>query len=364
MTHSAQEFITPLTLSTLSRNPVYCEFTSGNQGEWVNHVELGLWADAILVAPTSANTLANSANGICNNLLQAVYLSARCPVFFAPAMDVDMWRHPSTQNNIQRLEQFGNHILYPQSGELASGLVGEGRMLEPEEILIKLQHFFAIEKQMKNLNIILTAGPTQEKIDDVRYISNHSSGKMGYAIADELANRGATVTLISGPVNIKPSNNNVVVIDVLSAAQMHNAVKEKFATCDVALMVAAVADYKPNNPHSGKIKKSNTNLQLELVQTQDILSELASLKSNNQIVGGFALEMENAKENAQNKLLNKKLDFIILNELSQENDVFGNASNKISILDKKLEWKSFEKKSKIDVAIDIADFINNIVKNG
>jgi phosphopantothenoylcysteine decarboxylase/phosphopantothenate--cysteine ligase len=186
---------------------------------------------------------------------------------------------------------------------------------------------------------------------------------MGYAIADELANRGATVTLISGPVNIKPSNNNVVVIDVLSAAQMHNAVKEKFATCDVALMVAAVADYKPNNPHSGKIKKSNTNLQLELVQTQDILSELASLKSNNQIVGGFALEMENAKENAQNKLVNKKLDFIILNELSQENDVFGNASNKISILDKKLEWKSFEKKSKIDVAIDIADFINNIVKN-
>ena len=198
MTHSAQEFITPLTLSTLSRNPVYSNFTTGSQGEWINHVELGLWADALVIAPTSANTLANSANGICNNLLQAVYLSARCPVFFAPAMDVDMWHHPSTQNNIKRLEQYGNHILHPQSGELASGLVGEGRMLEPEDIVKKLEHFFAIEKQLKHLNILITAGPTQEKIDDVRYISNHSSGKMGYAIADELANRGAKVTIVSG----------------------------------------------------------------------------------------------------------------------------------------------------------------------
>lgn len=363
MTHSAQEFITPLTLSTLSRNPVHCEFTTGSQGEWVNHVELGLWADAILVAPTSANTLANSANGICNNLLQAVYLSARCPVFFAPAMDVDMWHHPSTQNNINRLEQYGNHILHPQSGELASGLVGEGRMLEPEDIVKKIEHFFAIEKQMKNLKVIITAGPTQEKIDDVRYISNHSSGKMGYAIADELANRGAKVTIVSGPVNIKPSNTSIDVVNVLSAAQMREEVKARFSDCNLALLVAAVADYKPLQSVSGKIKKTASNLQLNLVQTDDILAEIASNKKGNQIVGGFALEMENAKENAQTKLTNKKLDFIVLNELSNENDVFGNEYNKISILNKKLQWESFEKKSKFEVASDIADFINNIVKN-
>jgi phosphopantothenoylcysteine decarboxylase/phosphopantothenate--cysteine ligase len=363
MTHSAQEFITPLTLSTLSRNPVHCEFTTGSQGEWVNHVELGLWADAILVAPTSANTLANSANGICNNLLQAVYLSARCPVFFAPAMDVDMWHHPSTQNNINRLEQYGNHILHPQSGELASGLVGEGRMLEPEDIVKKIEHFFAIEKQMKHLNVLITAGPTQEKIDDVRYISNHSSGKMGYAIADELANRGAKVTIVSGPVNIKPSNTSIQVVNVLSAAQMKEEVKARFSDCNVALLVAAVADYKPSQSVTGKIKKTASNLQLDLVQTDDILAEIASNKKSNQIVGGFALEMENAKENAQTKLTNKKLDFIVLNELSNENDVFGNEYNKISILNKKLQWESFEKKSKYEVASDIADFINNIVKN-
>ncbi len=363
MTHSAQEFITPLTLSTLSRNPVYSNFTTGSQGEWINHVELGLWADALVIAPTSANTLANSANGICNNLLQAVYLSARCPVFFAPAMDVDMWHHPSTQNNIKRLEQYGNHILHPQSGELASGLVGEGRMLEPEDIVKKLEHFFAIEKQLKHLNILITAGPTQEKIDDVRYISNHSSGKMGYAIADELANRGAKVTIVSGPVNIKPSNTSIHVVNVISAAQMREEVKARFSDCNIALLVAAVADYKPLQSVAGKIKKSDANLQLDLVQTDDILAEIASTKKDNQIVGGFALEMENAKENAQTKLTNKKLDFIVLNELSNENDVFGNEFNKISILNKKLHWESFEKKSKFDVASDIADFINNIVKN-
>lgn len=363
MTHSSQEFITPLTLSTLSKNPVYSSFTTGNQGEWVNHVELGLWADALVIAPSSANTLANSANGICNNLLQAVYLSARCPVFFAPAMDVDMWCHPSTQNNISRLEQYGNHILHPQSGELASGLVGEGRMLEPEDIVKTLEHFFAVEKQMKHLNVLITAGPTQEKIDDVRYISNHSSGKMGYAIADELANRGAKVTIVSGPVNIKPSNTSINVVNVLSAAQMKEEVKARFSDCNVALLVAAVADYRPLQSVAGKIKKTTSNLQLDLVQTDDILAEIAANKSNNQIVGGFALEMENAKENAQTKLTNKKLDFIVLNELSNENDVFGNEYNKISILNKKLQWESFEKKSKSEVASDIADFINNIVKN-
>jgi len=363
MTHSSQEFITPLTLSTLSRNPVHCEFTTGSQGEWVNHVELGLWADAVLIAPTSANTLANSANGICNNLLQAVYLSARCPVFFAPAMDVDMWRHPSTQNNINRLEQYGNHIFHPQSGELASGLVGEGRMLEPEDIVNKLEHFFAIQNQLKHLNVLITAGPTQEKIDDVRYISNNSSGKMGYAIADELANRGAKVTIISGPVTISPSNKSVEVVKVISASQMRNAVKERFAVSNVALFVAAVADYKPKNSVTGKIKKTSSDIQLDLVQTDDILSEIASKKSSNQLVGGFALEIENAKANAELKLKNKNLDFIVLNEYSNENDVFGNEYNKISILNKKLQWESFEKKSKLDVAADIADFINNIVKN-
>jgi len=236
-------------------------------------------------------------------------------------------------------------------------------MLEPEDIVKKLEHFFAIEKQMKHLNILLTAGPTQEKIDDVRYISNHSSGKMGYAIADELANRGASVTIVSGPVNVKPSNTSVNVVNVLSAAQMRDAVKERFSDCNVAILVAAVADYKPINSVVGKIKKTDANLQLDLTQTEDILSEIANLKSSNQIVGGFALEMENAKENAETKLTNKKLDFIVLNEFSKENDVFGNEYNKISILDKKLNWESFEKKSKFEVASDIADFINNIVKN-
>jgi phosphopantothenoylcysteine decarboxylase/phosphopantothenate--cysteine ligase len=363
MTHSAQEFITPLTLSTLSKNPVHSNFTTGTQGEWVNHVELGLWADAIIIAPTSANTLANSANGICNNLLQAVYLSARCPVFFAPAMDVDMWKHPATQNNIQKLEEFGNFILHPQSGELASGLTGEGRMLEPEDIIKKIEHYFVVQTQLKDLNIIITAGPTQENIDNVRYISNHSSGKMGYAIADELAGRGANVTLVSGPVSIKPSHHSIKIIKVTTAQEMHDAVLSNFSSNNFALLAAAVADYKPIKAVDGKIKKSDKEFQLELKQTNDILADIAQKKSTEQIVGGFALETENAKENAQSKLIKKKLDFIILNELSEENDVFGNEFNQISILDKNLHWKSFEKKTKIEIASDIADYINEIVKN-
>ncbi len=361
MTESARDFITPLTLHTLSRNPVNSSFTIGSQGEWVNHVELGLWADAFIIAPASANTLGHCANGLCPNLLSAVYLSARCPVFFAPAMDVDMWKHPSTQSNIQKLKEFGNFIIEPASGELASGLIGEGRMSEPEDIVASLQSHFAHYRLMFGKKILLTAGPTQESIDAVRFISNHSSGKMGYALAEELASRGAKVELVSGPVQLKATNPSIEVISVITAEEMYNETVKRFSNCDAAILTAAVADYKPSVQKEGKIKKSEAELLLQLEPTKDILAKLGDLKQPGQILAGFALETSEGRIQAEKKLKNKHLDFIVLNILSPENAVFGSDKNQIEIYTSEGNWKAFEQRSKSEAAREIADHLNELM---
>ena len=363
MTESSKDFITPLTLSTLSKNQVHSSFTVGSQGEWVNHVELGLWADVIIIAPASANMLSVCANGLCKNLLAAVYLSARCPVFFAPAMDVDMWKHPSTKSNVKTLKSFGNHFIEPGNGELASGLVGEGRMSEPEEILNVLQTHFSSFHQMKGKKIMITAGPTREAIDPVRYISNYSSGKMGYQLASELASRGAEITLISGPVDIEIANPAINLVKINSAEEMYNAAIAGFQGKDAAILTAAVADFRPENVASEKIKKSEAPEHISFTLTEDILSALGKVKKNRQLLGGFALETAEGRKNAETKLKNKNLDFIVLNELSGENQVFGSDFNKISIYSKKEEWKSFDKKTKTEVAADIADYLNELFRN-
>lgn len=363
MTRTSKDFITPLTLSTLSRNPVHSSFTLGEQGEWVNHVEMGLWADALLIAPASANTLAKCANGLCENLLQAVYLSSRCPVFFAPAMDLDMWQHPGTRENLKKLSGYGNTIIEPASGELASGLVGEGRMAEPEDIVRQMQDFFSRKQQMKGRKILITAGPTREAIDAVRYISNHSSGKMGYALAEELAARGAQVTLVSGPVSLHVRNSAIKVIGVTTAAEMHEMAVREFPGSDAAILTAAVADYRLPEPAPGKIKKSDSTLTLQLEPTSDILRDLGEMKSANQLLAGFALETGEGKKAAEEKLRKKNLDFIVLNELSEENNVFGSSDNRVSIYTRAGEWKSFPLQSKALVARDIGDQLNELFRN-
>jgi len=363
MTHSARDFVTPLTLSTLTKNQVFSEFTTGNHGEWVNHVELGLWADLLLIAPASANTLAHCANGLCRNLLQASYLSARCPVFFAPAMDLDMWKHPATQMNVERLQSFGNQIIEPGNGELASGLVGEGRMAEPEDILERIEDFFSLRRQMHGKRILVTAGPTQEAIDPVRYISNHSSGKMGYALAEELASRGASVTLLSGPVALNTKNPGINCIRVQSAEEMLKHALEQFPACDAAILTAAVADYQADEVSTEKIKKSTDSIQLSLKKTPDILANLGKLKRNDQILVGFALETNAGKEHAESKLKNKNLDFIVLNMLSNDNPVFGSDQNQAGIFTRLGEWKSFPMQSKTALSKDIADQLNTCFKH-
>jgi phosphopantothenoylcysteine decarboxylase / phosphopantothenate---cysteine ligase len=355
MTDSARSFITPLTLHTLSKNRVHTSFTIGDQGEWVNHVELGLWADAMIIAPASANTLGHCANGICESLMVAVYLSARCPVFIAPAMDVDMWHHLSTQNNIQKLKSFGNFIIEPNSGELASGLVGEGRMSEPQEIVNRLNEFYSRNRLMRNKKILLTAGPTREPIDDVRYISNYSSGKMGYAIANELAERGAEVTLISGPVENLYAHPNIHVVKVSTAEEMHKQCIDYFPDSDAAILSAAVADYKPEEKYNGKIKKSEADLKLILSKTTDILSDLGRKKRRDQVLAGFALETSDGRSNAEAKIKSKNLDFIVLNMLSEKNYVFGSDDNHVEIGLANGQWLSFESKSKTEIAVDIVD---------
>lgn len=363
MTHSARDFVTPLTLSTLTKNQVFSEFTTGNHGEWVNHVELGLWADLLLIAPASANTLAHCANGLCRNLLQASYLSARCPVFFAPAMDLDMWKHPATQMNVERLQSFGNQIIEPGNGELASGLVGEGRMAEPEDILERIEDFFSLRRQMHGKRILVTAGPTQEAIDPVRYISNHSSGKMGYALAEELASRGASVTLLSGPVALNTKNPGINCIRVQSAEEMLKHALEQFPACDAAILTAAVADYQADEVSTEKIKKSTDSIQLSLKKTPDILANLGKMKRNDQILVGFALETNAGKEHAESKLKNKNLDFIVLNMLSNDNPVFGSDQNQAGIFTRLGEWKSFPMQSKTALSKDIADQLNTCFKH-
>jgi phosphopantothenoylcysteine decarboxylase/phosphopantothenate--cysteine ligase len=360
MSDSAKDFVTPLTLHTLTKNPVHHSFTIGEQGEWVNHVEMGLWADAIVIAPASANTLAHCAAGICDSLLIAVYLSARCPVFFAPAMDVDMWKHPSTKKNVQTLQSYGNHIISPGTGELASGLIGEGRMCEPEEIVEHLEAYYSSSRLMNGKKILLTAGPTIEPIDEVRYISNHSSGKMGYAIASELASRGAEVTLVSGPVGNLPVHPAVRLIAVNTADEMYQACVDLFPEQDAAILTAAVADFKPEKAIEGKLKKTEAPSEIKLVHNKDILKELGSLKQNHQRLLGFALETTAGKEHAGDKLLRKNLDMIVLNLLSSENQVFGSDENRVSFGFPNGIWKDKEKKSKAEIASDIANELTQL----
>lgn len=357
MTPSAHDFITPLTLSTLSKNPVYSEFIKDKTGQWNNHVELGLWADAMIIAPASANTLAKMSNGLCDNLLLAVYLSARCPVFFAPAMDLDMLQHPSTKSNLEKLKQFGNHLIDPTYGELASGLVGTGRMAEPEEIRDYLNIFFSGKKKLSGKKVLVTAGPTYEAIDPVRFIGNHSSGKMGFAIAEALANEGAQVKLVSGPTHQHTQHPGITVIPVTSAEDMYTRCAEFFPTTDITVLSAAVADYKPKFVADQKIKKKDDGLTLELTKTHDIAASLGKLKHNGQIIVGFALETQDESANALKKLESKNFDLIVLNSLRDKGAGFGHDTNKISIIDKQHHVRSFDLKDKKAVAHDIVNAI-------
>ena len=355
MTTSASDFITPLTLSTVSKNPVYHSFQKDvNSGEWNNHVELGLWADGLVIAPATANTMAKMASGFCDNLLLATYLSARCPVFLAPAMDLDMYVHPSTRHNLDKLRDFGNRIIEAEHGQLASGLIGTGRMAEPDHIINLLESHFSKKKELEGKRILITAGPTYEAIDPVRFIGNHSSGKMGFALAEEMASRGAVVNLISGPTHLQISHRNVKVTRVSSAQSMYEECKILFPNSDIAVLSAAVADYKPAIQLSQKMKKNNGSIKIDLEKTVDIAQELGKLKKKGQIIIGFALETENEKSNAQEKLKKKNFDFIVLNSLNDSGAGFGHDTNKISIIRNK-DIKEFGLKSKAEVAKDIAD---------
>ncbi len=353
MTSEATHFITPLTLATLSKNPVHVNYFDPESGVWNNHVELGLWADLMIVAPASANTLAKLANGLCDNLLSAAYLSAKCPVYFAPAMDLDMWKHTATQKNIASLISFGNILIKPAYGELASGLVGEGRMAEPEEIIEFISGELKKKLPLRGKKALVTAGPTYEAIDPVRFIGNHSSGKMGFAIAEELAELGADVVLVSGPTSLKLSDSRVQRIDVTSAQQMLEESVRAFTDSNVAILSAAVADYRPASISDIKIKKESSDLNLELVKTEDILATLGKGKKDGQILVGFALETNNEEQNAIAKIKKKNLDFIVLNSLRDEGAGFRNDNNKITIIDNKLTKESFPLKSKKEVARDI-----------
>ncbi|MEO9572018.1 MAG: bifunctional phosphopantothenoylcysteine decarboxylase/phosphopantothenate--cysteine ligase CoaBC [Polaribacter sp.] len=361
MTPASKDFITPLTLSTLSKNPVHSTFYDKEDEEnelWNNHVDLGLWADYLVIAPATANTMSKMANGTCNNLLLATYLSAKCPVYFAPAMDLDMYIHPSTKDSLEKLQSFGNTIIPATSGELASGLVGEGRMAEPEDIVLFIENDVLSKLPLKGKKLLLTAGPTYEAIDPVRFIGNHSSGKMGFAIAKAAANLGAEVYLISGPSHQQISHSLVHRIDVVSADEMYNATHNYFNDVDIAILSAAVADYKPKNVATQKIKKKDVTLDIELAPTKDILASLGKIKKN-QFLVGFALETNNELENAKGKLEKKNLDAIVLNSLQDKGAGFATDTNKITIIDKDLNEKSFQLKSKVEVAVDI---INEIVK--
>ena len=362
MTLEAKSFITPLTLSTLSKNPVYSDYFDAATGEWNNHVDFGTWADYFIIAPATANTLGKLANGLCDNLLAATYLSAKCPVYLAPAMDLDMWKHQSTQQNITRLQEFGNILIKPAYGELASGLVGEGRMAEPEEIINFVDTHLKRNLPLWGKKALVTAGPTYEPIDPVRFIGNHSSGKMGFAIAEELSAQGAAVTLISGPSLEETINKQIVRIDVGSSAEMADVVLSSFPGTDIMVMSAAVADYKPKDIAVEKIKKTSTEFTLELVKTTDILSELGSIKQPEQILIGFALETENEEDNAKRKLRKKNLDFIVLNSLKDTGAGFKTDTNKITIIDRNLKTDYFSLKSKQEVAKDICQKILDLIK--
>lgn len=361
MTHEATRFITPLTLSTLSKNPVYNTYYKEDTGEWNSHVELGLWADAFLIAPATANTIAKLAYGLCDNLLTATYLSAKCPVYFAPAMDLDMWKHPSTQRNVRLIEEYGNIQIKPGFGELASGLTGEGRMAEPEEIFSFIERTFSSDQPLRGKKAIVTAGPTYEAIDPVRFIGNHSSGKMGFAIAEELAELGAEVTLISGPSHLNTRNKGITRIPVMSSDEMLSAVEKNFPASDITVMSAAVADYKPAIVSAEKIKKDPADFNLELVKTTDILAKAGTSKQAGQILVGFALETNDEEANAIKKLRKKNLDFIVLNSMNDKGAGFGTDTNKVTIIDKSLNVKHFPLKTKEAVAKDICRKIIELI---
>ncbi len=361
MTNSATDFITPLTLSTLSKKPALVNYFAPETGEWNNHVELGLWADMMVIAPASADTMAKIANGQCDNLLTAVYLSAKCPVYFAPAMDLDMWAHPATQDNVNRLQSFGNIMIAPESGELASGLHGAGRMAEPEYIVDFLAASLSKKFLLVNQNILVTAGPTYEAIDPVRFIGNHSSGKMGFAIATELAEMGATVTLVAGPTSQAVHHSNIKRIDVTSAQEMLDACLLHFKTAKACVMSAAVADYTPVIIEPQKIKKQGTNLHIELKKTIDILKTLGNQKRPDQVLAGFALETEHEEEYAIGKLQKKNLDFIVLNSLNDSGAGFKTDTNKITIIDNKLNKTTYSLKTKTQVAQDICAKLTELI---
>jgi len=354
MTPAAKDFVTPLTLSTLSKNPVHSTFvdTESDNDQWNNHVELALWADLMLVAPATANTMAKMASGTCDNLLMATYLSAKAKVYFAPAMDLDMYQHKTTKENIEKLQEFGNVFIPPTTGELASGLIGEGRMAEPEDIVKFIERDIESKLPLNNKRVLITAGPTYETIDPVRFIGNHSSGKMGFALADQAAKLGAEVFLITGPSNEKASYNSIKRIDVVSADDMYNATHKYFNNSDIAIFAAAVADYTPINVASQKIKKKDASLDIELKPTKDILASVGKIKEK-QFLVGFALETNNELENAKNKLKRKNLDLIVLNSLQDKGAGFKGNTNKITLIDKNENITSFELKSKKEVAEDI-----------
>ena len=361
MTPSAKDFITPLTLSTLSKNAVFSSFYNEDDenAEWNNHVELGLWADFMVVAPATANTMSKMVNGNCDNLLIATYLSAKCPVYFAPAMDLDMYKHQSTTSNFLALKSFGNIIIPAEIGELASGLSGEGRMAEPENIVAFIEKNIEDKLPLKNKTLLITAGPTYEAIDPVRFIGNHSSGKMGFDIANCAADLGAKVILISGPSHCKVQNNSIELISVTSAQEMYDACHLHFKNVDVAIAAAAVADYRPKNIAIQKIKKTEDNFSIELEKTKDILLSLGQIKEK-QFLIGFALETENEIENAKLKIQKKNLDLIVLNSLQDEGAGFGKTTNKVTFIDNKFNIEPLELKSKEQVAIDI---LNKVIQH-
>ncbi len=363
MTPFAQKFITPLTLATLSKNPVYTDFFDEKTGQWHSHVDLALWADLFLIAPATANTIAKMAYGIADNYLLTVYLSSRSPVFVAPAMDRDMYKHPATQRAIRVLKKRGHHIIEPQEGELASGLTGKGRMEEPEKIFDIIENFFTSSEDFAGKKVLITAGPTYEHIDPVRFIGNHSSGKMGYAIAAEFANRGAEVWLVYGPTFLNADNPAITIYRVTSADEMNEKVLELFPKADIAVFAAAVADYKPAKTVQTKIKKSDDKLILELVKNPDIAQNTAKIKKPGQITVGFALETDNEEFNAVEKLKKKKFDFIVLNSLKDKNAGFGYDTNKITIIFPDGRKKPFPLKDKTLVAKDIVDEIKNLVSD-
>ncbi|WP_289748480.1 bifunctional phosphopantothenoylcysteine decarboxylase/phosphopantothenate--cysteine ligase CoaBC [Paramuribaculum intestinale] len=358
ITPAGKEFITPVTLSALSGRPVISEFFTANTGQWNSHVDIGLWADAMVIAPATASTIAKMACGVADNMLVTTYLSAKAPVFVAPAMDLDMMAHPTTQRNIGLLRSYGNHIIDSRAGELASHLVGKGRMAEPEEILEAVDAFFDASASMKGLKVMITAGPTYEKIDPVRFIGNYSSGKMGYAIADEAARRGAEVTVVSGPVSVVPSEPGVRVIKVESAREMMEAAEHEFAGADVAVMAAAVADYAPAEPAPGKIKREGGEPPvIRLVKNPDIAAALGERKRPGQTLVGFALETDHEMDNAADKMKRKHLDMIVLNSLRDKGAGFGTDTNLVTILSADGRTTRYDLKSKREVACDILDQI-------